>query len=161
MSLVRVGQPAPEFTLQSTKGETRLSDFKGKKSVVLFFYPKDNTPGCTAEACGFRDSHDAFSEAGAEVIGISTDSIESHERFASKHSLPMRLLSDPGGKVRDAYGVKMTLGLWPQRVTFVIDPEGIVRHVFESQLRATKHVAEAMQTIQSFARGKTAAAPAK
>jgi len=150
MSLVAVGQPAPAFTLQSTKGVTSLSDFKGKKSVVLFFYPKDGTPGCTAEACGFRDSHDAFAEAGAEVIGISTDSLESHERFASKHSLPMRLLSDPGGKIRDAYGVKMTLGLWPGRVTFVIDPEGIVRHVFESQLRATKHVGEAMNTLREI-----------
>ena len=152
MSLVAVGQPAPDFTLQSTKGETRLSSYRGKKSVVLFFYPKDDTPGCTAEACSFRDSNDVFAEAGAEVMGISTDSIASHEKWATKHSLPMRLLSDPGGKVRDAYGVKMLLGLWPGRVTFVIDPEGIVRHVFESQLRATKHVAEAMQTIKSFAK---------
>jgi peroxiredoxin Q/BCP len=152
MSLLAVGQPAPDFTLQSTQGETRLSEFRGKKSVVLFFYPKDDTPGCTAEACSFRDSHDAFAEAGAEVIGISTDSVASHEKWATKHRLPMRLVSDPGGKVRDAYGVKMLLGLWPGRVTFVIDPDGIVRHVFESQLRATKHVAEAMQTIKSFAK---------
>ena len=154
MSLVAIGQPAPDFTLQSTKGETRLSDFKGKKSVVLFFYPKDDTPGCTAEACRFRDTHDVFAEAGAEVMGISTDSVASHEKFASKHSLPMRLLSDPGGKVRDMYGVKMLLGLWPGRVTFIIDPQGIVRHVFDSQLRATKHVDEAMQTIKGFAKAQ-------
>jgi peroxiredoxin Q/BCP len=147
---VRTGETAPDFTLPSNQGELRLSDFRGKKSVVLFFYPKDDTPGCTAEACSFRDAYDTFAEAGAEVIGISTDSLESHARFASKHSLQMRLASDPGGKVRAQYGIKKTLGLFPGRVTFIIDKEGVVRHVFDSQLRATQHVAEALQTLRSL-----------
>ncbi|AKT41932.1 peroxiredoxin [Chondromyces crocatus] len=146
-----VGDRAPEFSLQSQSSETvKLSDFLGKKTLVLFFYPKDDTPGCTAESCSFRDSHDAFTEAGAEVIGVSADSVASHGQFAKKYGLPMTLLSDPGGETAKRYGVKSTLGLLPGRVTFVIDKEGIVRHVFSSQLQATKHVNEALAIVKKL-----------
>ncbi len=150
---VEVGSKAPELTLRSQSGEeVSLASFRGNKSVVLFFYPKDETPGCTAEACSFRDSYDAFAEAGAEVIGISADSEESHQQFATHHRLPMTLLSDPKGVARAAFGVKgALLGLLPGRVTFVIDREGIVRHVFSSQLRATKHVDEALSVLRKLA----------
>jgi peroxiredoxin Q/BCP len=148
---IRVGDKAPDFTLTSSTGEkVTLSDLRGKKTVVVFFYPKDGTPGCTAEACGFRDTHEAFVGAGAEVLGISSDSVDSHVDFASKHKLPMALLSDPGGEVRKRYGVKSTLGLLDGRMTFVVDKEGVVRHVFRSQLRATKHVSEALDVVKTL-----------
>jgi peroxiredoxin Q/BCP len=148
-STLSVGETAPEFTLQSQKRETvKLSDFRGKKTVVLFFYPKDDTPGCTAESCAFRDQHDVFAEAGAEVIGVSADSEGSHEQFAQKHRLPMTLLSDPGGRTAARYGVKSFLGLLPGRVTFVIDRDGVIRHVFSSQIRATRHVDEALAVVK-------------
>ena len=117
-------------------------------AVVLYFYPKDDTPGCTVEACGFRDAYEDFKDAGAEVVGISSDSADAHKAFASKHSLPFTLVADAGGKVRKAYGVKATLGLLPGRVTYVIDPKGVVRHVFDSQLNPTKHVREALEVIK-------------
>lgn len=152
-SLLGVGSVAPAFTLRSQSGaEVSLASFRGKQRVVLFFYPKDETPGCTAEACSFRDEYDAFVEAGAEVIGISADSAESHASFASHHRLQMTLLSDPGGKTAAAYGVNKSLfGLLPGRVTFVIDREGVVRHVFNSQMRATAHVKEALTALKSMA----------
>jgi thioredoxin-dependent peroxiredoxin len=150
-STLSIGNRAPDFCLQSQKGETvKLSDFLGKKTVVVFFYPKDDTPGCTAESCSFRDSYDAFTEAGAEVIGISADSVGSHEQFASKHRLPMTLLSDPGGETAAHYGIKPMFGILPGRVTFVIDRQGIVRHVFSSQLRATRHVDEALVVVKQL-----------
>src|ERR1700733_2304312 len=118
---LKVGDDAPDFTLPSAGGESvTLSQLRADKTVVVFFYPKDDTPGCTVEACSFRDSYEAFVEAGAVVVGISSDTVESHDRFASKHRLPMTLLSDAGGNVRALYGVKSTLGLWPGRATFVI-----------------------------------------
>ena len=146
---VEVGAPAPDFTLPDQAGQpVSLKDYKGKNAVVLYFYPKDNTPGCTAEACSFRDSYDVFKEAGAEVIGVSSDSEDSHQGFAAKHGLPFVLLSDQGGKVRKLYGVPATFGLLPGRVTYVIDKDGVVRHVFNSQFGATKHVEEALKILQ-------------
>src|SRR6266850_1604776 len=127
----------------------RLADFRGKKAVVLYFYPKDDTPGCTAEACSFRDSYEDFQDAGAEVIGVSSDSGASHAKFAKRHELPFTLLSDAKGEVRKKYGVPATMGLLPGRVTFVIDRKGIVRHVFNSQLQATRHVQEALAALAS------------
>lgn len=149
---VDVGQKAAEFDLADAQGRrVRLADFRGKRTVVLYFYPKDDTPGCTKEACSFRDSYEAFKEAGAEVIGVSSDSAASHSKFASKHRLPFILLADTDGVVRKAYGIPATLGLLPGRVTFVIDREGVVRHVFNSQLQATRHVEEALQTLKRLA----------
>jgi thioredoxin-dependent peroxiredoxin len=116
---------------------------------VLFFYPKDDTPGCTKQACAFRDEYEAFGQLDAEVIGISSDSVESHKNFAEKHSLPFLLLSDEGGKVRKLYGVPTTFGLFPGRVTYVIDAEGVVGHIFASQLGVEKHVEEAREALGS------------
>jgi peroxiredoxin Q/BCP len=144
----RAGDPAPDFALASATGETvRLSDFRGKSEVVLYFYPKDDTPGCTAEACSFRDSFEAFRDAGATVIGVSSDSGESHRRFAERHRLPFVLLADEDGSVRARYGVPKTLGLIPGRMTFVIDREGVIRHAFNSQFRPARHVAEALAVL--------------
>ena len=148
---VDVGAVAPDFTLPSQSGErVSLKDFIGKKPVVLFFYPRDDTPGCTKEVCAFRDSFEGFRRFDAEVIGISSDSVESHKRFAAKHNLPFTLLSDEGGKVRRLYGVPNTFSLFPGRVTYVIDEEGVVRHVFSSQIEAARHVEEALEALKSI-----------
>jgi peroxiredoxin Q/BCP len=155
---LKIGDRAPEFTLPAGDGQNvSLSEFRGKKTVVIFFYPKDDSPGCTREACDFRDGHGRFQAAGAEVIGISADSVESHQRFAQKHGLPMKLLSDAGGSVRAAYGVKSTLGLIPGRVTFVIDREGIVRYVYSSQILVHNHVQKALDVVRSLENAKAEA----
>jgi len=137
---VRVGDVAPDFTLPDQRGKpVQLRDLLGQKSVVLYFYPKDATPGCTLEARAFRDSYEAFTAQGAEVIGVSSDSVSSHQRFAARQELPFLLLSDRGGAVRELYGVEETLGLVPGRVTYVIDRAGVVRHstLRNSSRRAT------------------------
>ncbi len=144
---------APDFRLQSGDGgQVSLFDFKGRKNVVLYFYPRDETRGCTAEACSFRDSYEVFKDAGAEVIGISSDSPESHRSFAAHHRLPFILLSDIDTRVRKLYGVPSSLGLVPGRVTYVIDKDGIVRHVFNSQLQPSRHVDEALRVLASIER---------
>ena len=141
------GQPATDFTLPDADGTpVTLSALRGGW-VVVFFYPKDDTPGCTAESCAFRDSYEDFVEAGATVIGISSDSPESHKAFAAKHNLPFTLLSDTGGSLRKEWGIGKTLGVIPGRVTFVIDPDGVVRKRFSSQFKAAAHQAEALATI--------------
>ena len=148
---VYVGLKAPGFTLPSQLGEmVSFKDFLGKKPVVLFFYPKDDTPGCTKEVCAFRERYEDFRKLDAEVIGISSDSVGSHRRFAEKHNLPFTLLSDEGGRVRKLYEVPNTIGLFPGRVTYVIDEEGVVRHVFSSQLGVEKHVEEALEALRSL-----------
>ncbi len=128
-----------------------LRDFLGQKPVVLFFYPKDDTPGCTKQACAFRDGYKEFGKLDAEVIGISSDSVESHKRFAEMHSLPSPLLSDEGGKVRKLYGVPSTFGLFPGRVTYVVNAEGTVGRVFASQLGVERHVEEAREALHMLA----------
>ncbi|MEL6381175.1 MAG: peroxiredoxin [Cyanobacteria bacterium J06626_18] len=148
---IKVGDAAPNFSLPTQSGETvSLSQFKGQKPVVLYFYPKDDTPGCTVESCSFRDSYEAFKDLGAEVIGISSDSVESHQKFANKHNLPFILASDRGSKTRQAYDVPATLGLLPGRVTYVIDPEGVVKHVFNSQFNPKAHIAEALTVLKGL-----------
>ena len=115
-----VGDAAPDFTLANASGETvSLSDFRGRAEVVLYFYPRDNTAVCSAEACSFRDSFQDFRDAGAEVIGVSADSADSHRRFAERLRLPFILLSDPDGSVRARYGVPKTFGLIPGRTTYL------------------------------------------
>jgi thioredoxin-dependent peroxiredoxin len=149
--MVEVGSPAPGFRLPRSDGTlVSLEDFLGKKNLVVYFYPKDFTRGCTAEACGFRDAYEEFKSVGAEVIGISSDSQKSHESFAKEHELPFILLSDTNGEARRAYGVKKSLGLFPGRVSFVIDKQGIIRHAFSSQARATAHVDEALAVLKSL-----------
>ena len=151
---IRAGDKAPDFTLPSQSGEpVRLHDRLGERVVVLYFYPKDNTPGCTAEACAFRDSHEVFTDAGAEVIGVSSDSVGKHEAFAGQHSLPFTLLSDQGGRVRKSYGVPATLGLLPGRVTYVIDRQGTVRHVFNSMTNIGGHVKDALDVVRRLQAG--------
>jgi len=154
---VQVGDKAPDFTLPSQSGEqVRLYDRLGERVVVLYFYPKDNTPGCTAEACAFRDSHEVFTDAGAEVIGVSSDSSDRHAAFAGRHNLPFTLLSDRGGRVRKSYGVPAVLGVLPGRVTYVIDREGTVRHVFNSMTNIDQHVGDALDVVKRLQTDRTA-----
>jgi thioredoxin-dependent peroxiredoxin len=148
---IGVGDQAPDFTLPSQSGEpVRLSDRLGEQVVVLYFYPRDNTRGCTAEACAFRDSHEVFSEAGAEVIGVSSDSADRHAAFAGRYDLPFTLLSDAGGRVRKSYGVPTVLGVLPGRVTYVIDRRGTVRHVFNSMTNIGQHVGDALTVVRQL-----------
>lgn len=154
---ITVGDAAPEFSLPSAKGESvSLKSLLQKGPVVVFFYPKDETAGCTAQACSFRDAYEDFKKAGAEVVGISSDSTMSHESFASNHRLPYVLLSDEGQKVRKLFGVPTTLGFLPGRVTYVIDAQGKVRHVFNSQLNVKKHVDEALRVLKTLIPAATA-----
>ena len=148
---VRVGDPAPDFTLLNQDGiPVHLADLLGQSAIVLYFYPKDYTTGCTAEACNFRDRYDVFRTAGATVIGVSDDSVRSHKGFAIKNRLPFDLLSDPGGSVRKLYGVSRTLGIISGRMTYVIDREGIVRLVFSNQLSMGSHVRQALKVLESL-----------
>jgi peroxiredoxin Q/BCP len=147
--MLAVGEHAPDFFLASNRGQpVRLSEFANRKAVVLYFYPKDDTPACTVEACGFRDAYEQFRDAGAEVVGVSSDDFEAHRRFAEKYELPFLLLSDPGGKVRERYGVKPTMWVLPGRATFVIDKGGIIRHRFASQIQVGRHIEEALAVVK-------------
>jgi thioredoxin-dependent peroxiredoxin len=150
---LQVGDRAPDFTLPTqTTGELfDLRDLVGKSTIVLYFYPKSNTRGCTAEACSFRDNYEVFKDAGAEVIGVSSDSEETQQQFASQYHLPFLLLSDKEGALRKLYGVPTTFGVIPGRVTYVIDKEGIVRHIFSDQMNPTKHITEALKVVQEIA----------
>jgi peroxiredoxin Q/BCP len=149
---IGVGDRAPDFSARDQSGdEVRLSVLLSRGPVVLYFYPKDDTPGCTAEACAFRDDFQRFVEAGAAVVGVSSDSVERHQAFAARHELPFQLLSDADGYLRDLYGVPRTLGLLPGRVTYVIGSDGVVRLVFSSQIRAQAHVEEALQAVRALA----------
>ncbi len=145
---VKVGDKAPEFTLPSQMGDNvSLSEFFGKKNVVLYFYPKDETTGCTKEACTFRDKYEELTKLDAEVIGVSGQSVESHISFASHYGLPFILLSDEGNNIRGLYGVPSSMGIIPGRVTYIIDKKGMVRHIFNSQTQAQKHVEEAKKAL--------------
>jgi peroxiredoxin Q/BCP len=147
---IKVGDEAPDFNFTHKNGSpASLKSLRQQKAVVLYFYPKDDTPGCTAQACSFRDAYEDFIQAGAEVIGASSDETSSHEAFAARYRLPFTLISDADGSLRKRYGVPRSfMGLMPGRVTYVIDREGIVRHVFNSQLQATKHITEAMEVLK-------------
>ena len=158
--LLAVGDAAPDVTLPDQHGEpVRLSTLWRRGPLVVYFYPQDETPGCTKEACAFRDTFEVFSDAGATVAGISSDSVESHRRFAARHRLPFTLLADERDTARKGFGVSKTLGLLGGRVTFVIDRKGTVRHVFSSRLFAARHVGEALATVTSLHRGPRPAPP--
>ena len=145
---IAVGDQAPQFSLKDQNGvERRLADLNGKP-LVLFFYPKDDTPGCTIEACGFRDQYTALQKLGAEVWGVSGDGASSHRRFAGKFQLPYRLLVDERSELRNAFGVARTLFVLPGRVTYVIDGTGVVRLVFDEMLDANAHVRQAIATLK-------------
>ena len=148
---LEVGDKVPDFSAKDSKGnDFDSTSVVGKKPVVFYFYPKDNTPGCTAQACSFRDQYEDFEDLGAEVVGISSDSIVSHEKFSQKYRLPFILLSDDDKKLRNLFGVKPSLfGLIPGRVTYVVDKKGIIRLVFDS-LVATNHIPRALETVQKM-----------
>lgn len=143
-----VGEAAPDFTAPREGGETfHLGDILGQRAVVLYFYPKDDTPGCTAESCGFRDQRTTFAEAGAEVIGVSGDSPESHAAFAAKYQLSFPLVSDGDGAVRRLYGVEPH-GPLPRRTTFLIDREGVIRQILSSLPEARQHVEDTLEALR-------------
>jgi peroxiredoxin Q/BCP len=153
MSTVRPGDPAPAVTLSLHSGaSTPLADLYCAHPVVLFFYPKDFTSVCTKEACAFRDAYQDFVDAGATVIGVSSDSADRHQRFADQHRLPYLLAADEDGALRRAFGVPKTLGFLPGRVTYVIDRTGVVRHVFSAQLAHDRHVREALDALRQLER---------
>ncbi len=147
---VTIGDQAPDFTLPGATGEPlRLSSLRGRK-VVLFFYPRDGMPGCTAQACGLRDAYADFLAAGAQVVGISSDSVASHRRFAAAHALPFPILSDPGGALRRRYGATTAVSpLVPGRVTYLLDEHGVVRDQFSALFRATLHVSYALAWVRA------------
>jgi len=148
---IEKGDSIPSFELNDQNSNIFNSDdIIGKKPVVIYFYPKDFTPGCTKEACSFRDSYEDFKEIGAEVIGISNDSEKSHAKFSAKYSLPFILLSDANGRVRKKFGIKKSLlGLVPGRETFVIDAQGKLIFKFNS-LDASQHMKKALKAIKKM-----------
>jgi thioredoxin-dependent peroxiredoxin len=148
MASIEVGDRAPAFTATLQDGSAFDSaSVIGRKWLVLFFYPKDNTPVCTREACAFRDSYEKFAAAGAEVVGVSSDSPESHARFAARHALPFPIISDRGRALRKLFGVPSPLGFLPGRVTFVIDRDGIVRMVYTALFASDEHVSRALAAV--------------
>ncbi|NDK56563.1 peroxiredoxin [Pontibacter fetidus] len=148
---VNVGDKAPDFELVKPDGSVfSLKSQLKDKNVVLYFYPKDNTPGCTKQACEFRDQYEVFKEQNAEVIGISSDSSESHDDFERSHRLPFVLLSDKDNKVRNLFGVPRKFGIIPGRVTYVIDKNGIVRYIFNSMTKPLEHVKNALEVLKSI-----------
>ena len=145
-----IGDLAPEVSLYDQNNKLRNSKNIKGKPLVLFFYPKDDTPGCTAEVCGFRDKYDLFKVFGAEVWGVSCDSLKSHKDFAKKNELPFPLLSDVDGKLRKEFGVPKFLGIIEGRVTYIIDRKGYIRHIFEDLLNSSKHVNEALTILNQI-----------
>ena len=143
------GDPAPHFSGVDQNGDHFESkDYIGKQPLIVYFYPKDFTPGCTQEACQFRDQYEDFKELGAEVIGISADSEKSHQRFSKKHNLPFRLISDADKKLQKKFGVKKSVfGLLPGRETFVIDKQGKIILKF-NDLKASGHIRKAKKALK-------------
>ena len=151
MAKLKVGDAIPHFTLPDQQGQSFDSRQLAGQIAVIYFYPKDDTPGCTAEACSFRDQFEDFTDKGAEVIGISADTPKKHAAFAEKHQLPFTLLSDISNTVRKSFGVpKSMLGLVPGRVTYIVDGEGIIRHIFNSQFQPAQHVKESLKVIEEL-----------
>lgn len=148
---MKVGDHAPDFTLADQSGNMiRLSQVAPGKTLAVFFYPKDGTPVCTMEACSFRDSQHAFEQYNAQIIGISSDGVDSHKSFAEGNHLDFPLLSDAGGEVRKLWNVPTSLGILPGRVTYVLDAGGVVRHIYASQLTAAKHAQTALEAVKKI-----------
>lgn len=153
MSLLSVGSRAPDFTGQLADGRTvRLSDVLRDHHVVLYFFPRDFTPGCTKEACSFRDHHAEIAALGAEIYGVSLDPPQRHQEFAREYKLPFPLISDTDKSIARAYGVLRLGGLFPfpKRVTYVIDRSGVIRHVVHSELNMDAHVDEAIEALRKL-----------
>ncbi len=148
---VREGDVAPDFELQRQDGSLfRLHDLLKEKNVVLYFYPKDSTSGCTKQACKFRDQYAVFQEYGAEVVGVSSDSLQSHQKFERVHHLPFTLLCDKGGQIRSIYGVPRRLGVLPGRVTYIIDKSKRVRAVYNSMSKPLEHIDTALEVLKTI-----------
>ncbi len=152
MNELTIGSTIPSFTLPDQDGNMfDINKVLGRKNLVIYFYPKDDSPGCTAQACSFRDQFEVFTEADAVIIGISGQSVKSHKEFAEKHRLSFTLLSDKGNYVRKLFGVPTNfLGLLPGRVTYIADKTGKVIYIFNSQMDATKHVDEALRILEEL-----------
>jgi len=150
MNKIKIGSSIPTFSLPDQNGNLfDINSVVGKKNLVIYFYPKDDTPGCTKEACSFRDQFEVFTNADAVIIGISGQSVESHKKFAEKYRLRFTLLSDDENKIRKRFGVPTNfLGLLPGRVTYVADKTGKVIYIFNSQTQASKHVDEALRILK-------------
>jgi peroxiredoxin Q/BCP len=149
---LKIGDQCPSFQLQNQFNQTvDIANYFGKSPIVIYFYPKDDTPGCTAEACSFRDHYEIFKDLGCEVIGISSDSPEKHAQFAAKHQLTFTLLSDPKGLIRKQFGVPTNLfGLLPGRVTYILDQNGFVRHIHNAQINALSHIQTSLNVLQGL-----------
>lgn len=152
MEKLTVRSTVPKFELKNQHGELfSMDSVLGKKNLVIFFYPKDDSPGCTKQACSFRDQFEVFADEDAMIIGISGQSVESHLEFAQKHRLNYTLLSDEGNKVRRLFGVPSNLfGLIPGRVTYVVDKQGKVIYMFNSQTKTEKHVSETLRILKNL-----------
>jgi len=150
MTELKIGDLAPDFNLPSDRGgRVSLSELKGQgRAVVLYFYPKDDTPGCIIEGCAFRDRHSLFEKAGAVVLGVSSDSLDSHHRFSAKYRLNFPLLADAGGKVCRAYGAQRLWGLVRRRITYVVDAQGRIALAFDSMTDPERHVDEALNALK-------------
>ena len=148
--MIAVGQKAPDFEATVADGkQLRLRDFHGRRHVILYFFPKDFTPGCTREACSFRDRRAEVAGLDAEIVGVSLDTPEKHASFAAKYQLPYPLISDRSGAIASAYGVARLGGWLPtKRVTFVIDKHGVVQHVIQSEFSIDMHINEALDTLR-------------
>jgi peroxiredoxin Q/BCP len=147
---VSLGDKAPDFEGPTGDGNSlALKDFLGKKNVVLYFYPKDDTPGCTKEACSFRDNLEPIRAMGAEIIGVSLDGVESHKKFSTKYKLPFPLVSDGGKRIAKAYGVLKDTGTSTSRVTFIIDKSGKIAKIFP-KVDVTRHTAEVMAALKEI-----------
>lgn len=147
---LKAGDKIPSFQLADQDGQTfDINNVLGKHALVIYFYPKDETGGCTREACSFRDAYEDFTSRGAKVIGISGDNVESHRKFAKHHNLPFTLLADTGNKVRKLFGVPRTLFI-PGRVTYVVDKQGIITYVFNNLSDGPRHVKEALAALEKI-----------
>jgi peroxiredoxin Q/BCP len=150
MKIIEIGDKVPNFILKDQNGNSFNIENEIGKRMVIYFYPKDDTPGCTKEACKFRDDFESFNNLGASVIGISADSVASHKKFEEKYNLPFTLLADVDNKVRALFGVPKSMLFLPGRVTYVIDKKGIVRYIFNSQFGAEKHIENALNKLKEL-----------
>lgn len=150
--MIQIGDKCPDFQLPDAKGKMiKMGDFIGKKKLVIYFYPKDDTPGCTKEACSFRDSYEDFKDYDCEVIGISSDDKKKHAAFASRHQLPFILLADKDKVARKLFGVPGNLfGLIPGRVTYIIGIDGIVKGIYNSQTNPLGHIEKALELVKGL-----------
>lgn len=149
---IQIGDKIPSFTLLNQNNqEVDINSFVRTKNIVIYFYPKDNTPGCTKEACSFRDAMQNLNDLDCEIIGISADSVTSHKAFATQYNLKYNLLSDTNNQVRKLFGVPRNLfGIIPGRVSYICDKEGIVLHIVNSQMNPEKHIQETLETLQAI-----------